>query len=167
MEIFDKKGRLLFPDTERHRKLAAEKGIVAQEKKILIRQVFCSNGHSLVRPENPKFDQEPGIHLICEGNTFWQSVFLSPFQGDRQKQHKTDFKMGEILQIYCPECHVHFPKFAPHDCLPEAMYLALFLDQEANYYHTACICNVWGCYSSFLRLAGEIFSEVRAQKSAR
>jgi hypothetical protein len=162
MEIFDKKGRLLFPDTERHRKLAAERGIVTQGKKILISQVFCSNGHPLVNPENPKFDQQPGIHLICEGHTFWQSVFLSPFQGDRRKQYQNDFKMGEILQIYCPECHVHFPKFAQHDCLPEAMYLALFLNQEANYYDTVCICDVWGCYSSFLRLAGEIFSEVRA-----
>lgn len=167
MEIFDKKGRMIFPDVERLRKMAAEKGIVAQEKKIWISQVYCSNGHPLVRPENARFDNEPGIHLICEGETFWQSVYLSPFQADRRKEYKTEFKMGEILHIYCPECHVHFPKFAPHDCLAEAMYLALFLDQEANFYNTVCVCNVWGCYSSFLRLAGEIFSEARSQKSAR
>jgi hypothetical protein len=163
MEIFDKKGRLIFPDTERFRKIAAEKGIIAKQKKILIQQVYCSNGHQLVHPQNPKFDNEPGIHIICEGETIWQSVYLSPFQGDRRKEYKKEFKMGEVLQIFCPECHTHFPRFAPHDCQADAMYLALFLDQEANFYNTVCVCNVWGCYASFLRLAGEIFSEVRSQ----
>ncbi len=167
IEIFDKKGRLIIPDSERLRKVAIEKGIISQEKKIFLNQVFCQNGHNLIRPENPKFDNQPGIHLICEGETFWQSVYLSPFQGDRRKEFKTEFKTGEILRVFCPECRVAIPKFAPHDCQSEAMYLALFLDQDANYNNTVCICNAWGCYASFLRLAGEIFTEVRTLISSQ
>lgn len=163
MEIFDNKGMLVIPDPEKLKTLAEKKGIIASEKKILVKQLFCSEGHPLISTENPKFDGEPGIHLICEGDTYWQSVYLSPFQGDNRKKFKNNFKNGQILRIFCPVCHAEFPKIAPHDCKAGAMYIALFLDPDANINNIVCVCDVWGCYSSYLRLSGEVYSEVHSQ----
>ena len=163
MSIYDSKGRLIIPEPERLKTLGRAKGVLAGEKKILIKQIYCPNGHSLISAENVKFDGEAGIHLLCEGKTIRQSVFLSPFQNDARKEYQKAFEDGEVLRIFCPVCEAEFPKLAPHDCQSGAMYIALFLDKNANLNNSVCVCNVWGCYSSFLRLSGEILSEVRYQ----
>ncbi|MBN2367022.1 MAG: hypothetical protein JXL67_12705 [Calditrichaeota bacterium] len=163
MSIFDKNGKLLIPFPERLKRLGAEKNVVVEKRKILVKLLYCTNGHMLIREENPKFDDQPGIHLICEGDTFWQSVYLSPYQGDSRKKFNKDFNKNEILRVYCPECNAEFPKYAPHDCRTGAMYIALFLDAKADINNSVCICNVWGCPSNFLRLSGEVYSEVRGK----
>ncbi|MEJ2536232.1 MAG: hypothetical protein P8048_04130 [Calditrichia bacterium] len=163
MKIFNNKGMLLIPDPEKLKNLGKKRGISTTGKKIQVTQLYCSEGHTLVNPENPKFDGEPGIHIICEGDTFWQSVYLSPFQGDHRKKFKNDFKHGQMLRIFCPECWTEFPKIAPHDCKIGAMHVALFLGPDADINNIVCVCNVWGCYSSCLRLSGEVYSEVRHQ----
>ena len=163
MEIFDKKGCLIIPEPEKLSILAKQKGVVSEKKKILIRQLYCSEGHQLILNENPAFDDHAGIHLICEGNYFRQPVYLSPFQGDNRKKFKKDFERGEILRVYCPQCNIEFPKLTPHDCRKGAMYLALFLDRKADLNNAACVCNAWGCYASFLRITGDVLAEVGHQ----
>lgn len=163
MDIYDKSGRLIIPEPERLRALGITKGVIPAEKKILVSQLFCPNGHALITPDNPRFDSQPGIKLLCEGRDHSEIVYLSPFQGDMRKKYEKGFGDGEILKIYCPVCRTEFPKLAPHDCMEGAMYIALFLDKEADVNNAACICNAWGCYSSFLRLSGEIISEYRYQ----
>ncbi len=163
MSIFDKSGKLFIPYPEKFKKLDPSKNVFYEEKRILVRQLFCPVGHTLIRDDNPEFDEHRGIHLICEGDIFWQSVYLSPYQGDSRKQFNKDFKRGEVLRIYCPDCETEFPKYAPHDCQPGAMYVALYLNNDADINNSACICNTWGCPSSFLRLSGEVYSEVKGK----
>ncbi len=163
MEIYDKKGRLIIPEPERLKSLGPTKGVIAEEKKVLVEQLYCPAGHALISKHNPKFDGRPGIHILCEGKYFRQSVFLSPFQGDNRKEFNKDFSKGEVLRIFCPECNAEFPRLAPHDCQEGAMYIALFLDENADLNNAVCVCNVWGCYASFLRLSGDVLSEVRYQ----
>lgn len=163
MEIYDKKGRLIIPEPERLKVLGPAKGVIAEEKKVLVEQLYCPRGHPLINKHNPQFEGRPGIHILCEGKYFRQSVFLSPFQGDNRKEFNKDFSQGEILRIFCPECNTEFPRLAPHDCHEGAMYIALFLDKNADLNNAVCVCNAWGCYASFLRLAGDVLSEVRYQ----
>ncbi|MEJ2636010.1 MAG: hypothetical protein P8184_12055 [Calditrichia bacterium] len=160
MKIYDNKGMLIIPELDKVKKLGRRVGITTAKNKVLLRQVFCPEGHPLISDENPKFDGKPGIHLICEGDYIRQSVYLSPFQGDNQKIFNKDFEQGEIIKVFCPVCQVEFPKLAPHDCKTDAMYIALFLDNKASFSNAACICNIWGCYASQLRLSGEVLAEV-------
>jgi hypothetical protein len=167
MKIFNDRGMLFIPDSRKLRKLGKQSWITTIGKKIKVNQLYCPEGHALIKPDNPKFDGEPGIHIICEGDTYWQSVYLSPFQADHRKVFKNDFNHGQILRVYCPECWSEFPKIAPHNCQPGAMHIAFFLDPDANLNNIICVCNAWGCYSSCLRLSGEVYSEVRHQFLAK
>ena len=160
MKVFDNKGMLIIPEPDAIHLLKSGR---AGQKKIMVKQLYCAQGHPLIKRENPEFDGKPGIHLLCRGEKISQSVYLSPFQADPRKKHGREFENGEILRICCPVCESEFPVFAPHDCKTGAMYVAIFLDETANLNHSVCICNAWGCYASFLRLAGEIHSEIQAQ----
>ncbi len=161
MKIYDKRGMLIIPELERLKKLSTGYGVLRRKKRILIKQLYCENGHPLISPSNPRFDDEPGIHLTCEGEYYRQSVYLSPFQNDDRKKYRKAYKDGELLLLFCPVCETEFPVMASHDCRPGAMFHLLFLDKEANSHNAVCICNAWGCYASRLILSGEILSEVQ------
>ncbi len=163
MPIFDKRGKLIIPQPDHFKGLGSPKSVLVHDRKVLVNQLYCPEGHSLISDSNPHFDEKPAIHVVCEGETIRQHVYLSPFQDDRRKVFSQEFRQGEILRIYCPECDKEFPKYAPHDCREGAMYVAFFLQNDADFCNIACVCNAWGCPASFLHLAGEIYSEVRAK----
>lgn len=166
MDIYDRTGRLIIPDPARLERLGPQKGVKSLERKILYEQLYCPQGHPLIKPGAPLFDEKPGIEIFCSGKSGQQIVYLSPFQNDPRKKFEFEFGKGEVLNLMCPSCHAPFPILAPHDCTPQAMYVMLFLDDKGDYNNSVCVCNAWNCYASFLRISGDIFAEVRYQHLA-
>lgn len=162
MPIYDKNGKLIIPDPAHFKPTGSPGNVLVLDKKVLVKQLYCPSGHPLISESNPRFDGKPAIHVVCEGDTIRQHVYLSPFQDDRRKEFNQEYRKGEILRVYCPECDKEFPKYAPHNCRKGAMYLAFFLNDDGDYGNIVGVCNVWGCPASFLHMAGEIYSEVRA-----
>jgi hypothetical protein len=152
-------------DLKKLKELGQKLGIITQEKKILLQQLYCQNGHPLINPKNPKFDHKPGIELICEGEKYRQTVYLSPFQGDSRKLFQKDYQKGEELFLFCPVCECRLPEISSHSCQFNAKYVALFLDQNADIKNSVCICNIWGCYDSRINLSGKLITEVTSKSN--
>jgi hypothetical protein len=130
---------------------------------MLLRQVYCHNGHELVLSTNPRFDGELGIKLLCETQNGRGILYLSPFHKDHRKQiENTSFEEGEIVTLMCPHCEEPLQALAPHDCQEGAMYVSLYLSPEGDIHNSASVCNAWGCRSSFLRLSSEVITDLRA-----
>jgi hypothetical protein len=140
--------------------------VVIKKDTLLLRQAFCHAGHSLVDPNNPRFDGERGIKLLCVGKAGRGVVYLSPFHKDHRKQLEAPaFEDGEIVRLLCPHCEEALPALAPHDCNEGAMYVSLYLNAKGDIHHSASVCNAWGCYASFLRLSSEVITDLRASLS--
>lgn len=163
-ERFDQTGRLKLP--EDRATLDPALGLAVKKDTLLLRQLYCQAGHPLVLPENPKFDGELGIKLLCSGRRGRGVLYLSPFHKDHRKQLEVPgFDDGEIVLLMCPECEEPLPSLAPHDCQSGAMFISLFLNEQGDIHHSASVCNAWGCYASFLRLSSEVITDLRASLS--
>ncbi|GAB4365119.1 MAG: hypothetical protein Kow0042_04160 [Calditrichia bacterium] len=149
----------LLPNFENWAKFLSWLGILPEHSKKLVKQLFCPHGHSLIFPENPLFDGQPGVHLICEGEKYRQSVYVSPFFGDGRKQFSIDYQPAELLYLFCPICEIELPRIAPHDCHPEAYYVGLFQTQPLEEEPTVCLCNVWGCEHNALMRIAEVLQQ--------
>lgn len=163
MSRFDKAGHLIIPNADDD--LQKER-VVESKGRLLVRELFCSHGHPLIRDGNEKFDGEPGIELLCEGEDLVQVVYLSPFYKDRRRVAKADFKDMELLTLRCPVCKAAMPALAPHDCRESAMYVSMFLTPKADIHNAVSICDAWGCYASFLRLYSDVITDLRRMSSA-
>jgi hypothetical protein len=150
-------------DLPKIKKIGNKLGIITHRKKIIVKQLYCPKGDPLIKENNPKFDGHPGIHLICEGEKYRQSIYLSPFQGDDRKFFQKDYRSGEELFFFCPECEEKFPQITSHNCQFNAKYVALFLNQKADLNNVIYICNIWHCPNSQLILSGKILSEVKSK----
>ena len=42
------------------------------------------------------------------------------------------------------------------------MYVSLFFEPTADVHNSLAVCNVWGCYSSFVRLFAEVITDLRS-----
>ncbi len=158
MSRFDSTGRLIIPAADDELK---QELIVQKKGRLLVQELFCSHGHPLIRDGNEKFDGEPGIRLLCEGDNVVQEVYLSPFYKDSRRIVETEFGDKELLTLRCPECKTAMPALAPHDCRESAMYVSLFLTKKADIHNSVSVCDAWGCYASFLRLYSDVITDLR------
>ena len=129
--------------------------------RILASELYCRNGHPLITPENPRYDNKLAIKVMAESGGKKQPLYLSPFQRDVRKKISVEFKSGQILRLSCPECGDEFPRVAPHDCHDDAMHVALFMRADGNVQKSVCICNAWDCYASFAKLFNEVITDLR------
>ncbi len=160
MKLYDKKGRLVFPDL--HKLRAAKKaGVVVEKEKLHITCAFGHNGHALVTEKSPQFSGQPGIRLWIKGKHREQLVTLSPFQGDSAKVHVWEFEAGEVLDVRCPECRTPLPVLAPCGCTPDSCWVIIYLNQQQDNRDAIGVCNAWGCPRSYTRMSGEILAEYR------
>ncbi len=152
-ERFDKEGRLIFPKSVT---FPAKAKVVVKEKKILITQVYCKNGHNLVRGEEI-WNGNRAINLIAKRKKGKVMVSLSPYQGDNRKVMDESMKKGEIVTFLCPECGVELEVFSPCKCGADIVYM--YLTEELDARDSICICSRYGCRYSCLTSGGKIVSE--------
>jgi hypothetical protein len=115
---------------------------------IQVTQVFCPNGHNLVRNRRQLFDGSPGISLwVSDGNTEG-TVILSPYHGDSSRKSKVTFKEGTRVKVSCPVCKAELPKLGPCVCEGGGDLFMLYLTPELDDGRVVALCNVWGCHRS-------------------
>lgn len=152
-ERFDKEGRLIFPKSAT---FPAKAKVVVKEKKILITQAYCKNGHNLVRGKKI-WDVNQGINLVAKTEKRVVNVNLSPYQGDDRKILDGVIEKGEVITFLCPECGVKLKVFSPCKCGADIVYM--YLTEELDARDSICICSRYGCRYSCLTSGGKIISE--------
>lgn len=115
---------------------------------IQVTQVFCPNGHNLVRPHEDLFDGAPGINLLVSDGRRQGTVILSPYHGDHRRRGEIDFPEGSRLQVLCPECHELLPELGPCTCHWQGRLFKLYLTPALSDNQVVALCDVWGCHRS-------------------
>lgn len=131
---------------------------------ILITQAFCPNGHNLVSEQNELFDGYPGIKLKLNAEDIKDEIiYVSPFQGDKSKKGKLDWKDGTKLDIKCPHCDISLPFIAKCNCESSdgqvGQLLKLYLTPALSDADILVLCNIWGCSKSKIIDNWNIISE--------
>ncbi|RME22096.1 MAG: hypothetical protein D6806_13495 [Deltaproteobacteria bacterium] len=115
---------------------------------IQVTQVFCPNGHNLIRPHDDLFDGAPGIHLRVSHSGREGIVILSPFHGDHRRRGEVDFSEGTRVKVVCPECGASFPELGNCGCRWRGRLFKLYLTPEINDGQVVALCDAWGCHRS-------------------
>ncbi len=152
-ERFDKDGRLIFPQNV---SFPVKTKVTLKNKRILIQQLYCKNGHNLVGGDNI-WDGEKGINLIAKTKKGEVRISLSPFQGDGRKKVEGIIDKGEITPFLCPECKTEFEVFSLCNCGADIVYM--YLTEDLDPKDSICICSRYGCRHSRLTTSGRIISE--------
>lgn len=152
-ERFDKEGRLIFP---KKGAFPSKTKVIVKEKKILVTQAYCKNGHNLVGGEKI-WDGNKGINLIAKTEKKQVNLNLSPYQGDDRKIVDGVIEKGEIVTFLCPECGVELEVFSPCKCGATIVYM--YLTEELDTKDSICICTRYECRHSRLTSGGKIVSE--------
>ncbi len=115
---------------------------------IQVTQVFCPNGHNLVRNRRQLFDGSPGITLwISDGDTSG-TVIISPYHGDPSRKGDVSFPDKTCVDVSCPVCKAQLPKLGPCSCDGDGELFMLYLTPELDDGQVVALCNVWGCHRS-------------------
>ena len=140
-----------------------DSGVKKDDKgRIVLTRAYCHNGHSLLSEEK-QFDGENAIKLIGKFDGKEDVMFLSPIMNDKNKEVPDYYKKGDIVKLTCPTCGEELKRIAPCGCVMGSFYHAVFLTPAANEDWCIGLCDAYGCPRAFIRDAGEIISEVRAQ----
>ena len=147
--IFDKTGRIKFPDKTRT-PIAEE----AEEKKF-INKCYCGKGHNLVS-ERVRFNDHYGIMVLIRNKEKNGLLGISPKCGCKMKiSMDIDLVAGETYSFHCTECDENLPVFSPcPDC--DGHLVTLFLDETLDYKYCIGICNRMGCCYSEIRTGDEL-----------
>ncbi len=141
-EIFDKNGKLKFPEKQ-------QVTTVAEEAEI-INYCCCPNGHNLVS-SRVKVGKNDGILLKVSNENQQGFVGLSAMCGCKLRiSMDIDLVDGEQYDFFCPECDSKLPVFNTcPGCGGELV--TLFLDERSDYNYCIGICNRSGCPHSEIR----------------
>jgi hypothetical protein len=115
---------------------------------IQVTQVFCPNGHNLVRNRRQLFDGSPGISLLVSDGDTSDTVILSPYHGDASRKGKASFPDGTRVEVSCPVCKAQLPKLGACNCEGDGELFMLYLTPELDDGRVVALCNVWGCHRS-------------------
>jgi hypothetical protein len=148
MERFNERGMLIIPNPI-HEHARAEKILV-------VSQVFCPNGHNLIKPR-AVFNGYPGIMVRARKGQKEGIVALSPIYGSRTRiALDIDIVSGEIMDLYCPECDTLLPIHSPCSC--GANLIALFQTKDFDFTNCVAICNRVDCINSHILINDEVIS---------
>lgn len=161
MERFDDSGKLIIPDKETEYQELERRG-VHYAGNVHVHQAYCPHGHLLITEDNETFHDLPGIKLVMKGARGTECIYVSPFLNNREKSGGKIFELGDRLDVCCPVCDAVLPTLAPCDCQWNGEYILLALDREPNTRNGVCFCNIWGCPSGNVRLAGDVIADYRS-----
>lgn len=125
---------------------------------MIVTQVFCPNGHDLIKSSSVAFDDNPGISLLVTDGDEEDIVVCSPVHGDPRKAHSVTHRIGAKLDIKCPECRTDLERLLPCSC-GKGELVNLYLTPALNDGQVAAVCNVWGCPRSRVIDKWQIISE--------
>lgn len=136
---------------------------------IVVTQAFCPNGHNLVAPDNPSFDEHPGIHLVIAHGDSTADLFLSPIHGHSGKHSPNPERCpadGARVSVRCPHCAVELPEMG--ECVSDdgGRLRALYLTPKLVKGYAALVCDVWGCNYSRVVDDWDLLSEVVLRETA-
>ena len=127
MDHFDKEGKLVIPDIEAVKAELEKRGVECKTE-LHVKHVYCPNGHDLIKDENAKFNGMPGIKLFLKGENAEDTVYISPFLNQRNRTGGDVFKLGDKLEVCCPECSARMPVLGPCDCQWNGYLASIALD---------------------------------------
>jgi len=153
-ERFDSRGFLIIPDPREHKKAGAILKPVA-----VVEHCYCPQGHDIIW-ENADFNGYPGIRLLVENQDHKRGfVILSPIFGDHTRV-ALDIKIreGEKLRLLCPICEAGFPVLKKCEC-ENGELRVISLKKDFSYSDAIAICDIVGCFSSFIVKAGDLITQ--------
>jgi len=138
MKMFNNKGMMLFPNPK--------KEIKENEKIIIVKECFCSNGHNLIN-KRVNFNGFEGIFLKVIHNSKIGFVGLSPVFGDKSRIFiDIDVKKNDVLDLYCPHCDIALPIYSSCSCGEKLV--ALFTSSKLEFSNCIGICNKVDCVNA-------------------
>lgn len=149
MKRFDEKGMMIIPNPVKGK-------VVDAEKVIIVKEVYCPNGHNLIS-SRVSFNGYPGILLKIEKGAEVGFVGLSPIYGEKCRVSiDIDLKPGELYDLFCPECGEILPIHSSCRCGGD--FIALFLSPQNDFSECIGICNRVDCPNSKILEGGEMIS---------
>ena len=153
MNIFDKKGMLIFPNPRKDRI------ICSQENLLVFTECFCPNGHNLIS-ENARFDEFNGILLEITDNQNKGFIALSSVYGCKIRVAVgIQLVEGQKYKLSCPRCSQQLPIYSKCHCGGDIF--VLFLDKESKFDSFVGACNRIGCKNSYIQIGEEIITSAR------
>ena len=150
MQRFDKKGMLIVPNP-------VEKPESAVEKVIVVNELYCPDGHSLIS-NRATFNGYPGILVTAvQGDGSKGLLALSPIYGEKSRVALgLELVSGEQLELRCPHCSVALPTHSL--CACGASLVSLFLDTETKFTHCIGVCERVDCANAKVISGGELIT---------
>ncbi len=163
-KIFTKEGKLKFPE-DFSLGLPSEKYRIDEEK-VVIYNAFCQNGHDLI--SSIEVNKHKGLNLIYKkkGHSEKTELVISAIVGDNTKKilYGEDFKNGEEVQVFCPECKEELPILV--NCACNAPIYIFYMDKEQQKNFAQSFCSRIDCsQSSKIRFSKEILEEFLVEHS--
>lgn len=138
MGIFNNKGMMVFPNPQKKQS--------EHENIIVVKDAFCSNGHSLIN-KRVRFNGLDGIYLKVKHSEKSGYVGLSPIFGDKSRIFiDIDLVKNDIIDLFCPTCDTLLPIFSTCSC--GSKFIALYTSKELNFKDCIGICNRVDCVNS-------------------
>ncbi len=156
--MFNKKGRLNIP---LNYKMSIPKTIADEDSgNLFIKEAFCSQGHNLI--SDVKINDQNGINFIYtdQNGGHESNIVISSFTGNYTKVRLSGdpFQDGEIVKIFCPECHTELPIL--YNCECGAPIYLFYIDKRLYPRYGQSFCARIGCVkSSQLRFSMDALSE--------
>lgn len=148
MKLFDKKGIMIIPTPEKAQKPLKET--------VVIKQSFCPNGHNLVS-RRVRFGDHDGILIGVKLGGVSGLLALSPVYGDKSRVSlDIDFAEGDILEMFCPDCHASLPSYSVCSCGGEL--IVMFTQPKADFMNCIGICNRVGCKHAEIKNEGQLMT---------
>jgi hypothetical protein len=137
MKIFDKTGKMKFPEPGPQVSVKPEESI--------LKSCACHNGHALLS-DRAMFDSGPGILLLARSGDAEGYIALSPRVNDKSRI-SVDLPIvpGQRYELLCPECREALPAFAPCPCGGTIVIM-----KSSGPGEFIGVCNVAGCPNALL-----------------
>ncbi len=152
---FDREGRLIVPIAEH------EKDASTHEKRFVVTEAYCQNGHSLMDKEHV-IDGYPGIRLKFERPGHKGEFVLSAVEGSIEKIMVSGTLEDHVKDdLFCPHCGVKLQVLTDCGCRDEGEMVVLGLSPKLDFNNAIAFCNVTGCNRGVFVKSGEVIRRVR------